>query len=360
MGQSGLLGCPMKYRCLPALWLCVPLFLTMASADDQQPADARPPKISKLTRMELVHLINAELVYVRSPFPMGREGLKLRKGVVTPNGAELQQKIAMWGPAAKNGDAVRITNVIVKDNYVHVEINGGPVKKQKWYQRISVGGAGGDTPIAPSDPQANARGSFVDVFFDPYVPEMTGNDFKQILRPVLDFDSKSQEEAYLETIPAKAKEAIQNHQVLVGMNREMVTYAKGRPPKKVREKQDEAEYEEWIYGDPPQDVEFVRFIGDEVVRLETMKVDGSKQVKTEKEINLEPVTKVAQQDESGRPPTAPSLHRPGEESNTPLPPDRTTPGSAPRPVPPPDAGPTSSPNFRPSVSQSLAAPATRL
>ena len=82
------------------------------------------------------------------------------------------------------------------------------------------------------------------------------------------------QEAYLETVPPKVKEAIQNHQVLVGMNHEMVTYAKGRPPKKVREQDGETEYEEWIYGDPPQDVEFVRFMGDEVVRLETMKVDG--------------------------------------------------------------------------------------
>ena len=132
---------------------------------------------------------------------MGRSGLKLRNGQVTPSGAELQQLVAMWGPAAKNGDAVRITNLIFKDNYVHVEINGGPIKKQKWYERISVGGAGGETPIAPSDTNANARGSFVDVYFEPYVPEMTGQQFKVLLRPVLDFDSKSREEAYLETVP---------------------------------------------------------------------------------------------------------------------------------------------------------------
>jgi len=228
----------MKYRRLAALLaLCV--LLAVASAAGQEAAassqNAKAPKISKQTRMDLVRLINAELVYVRSPFPMGKDGLKLRDGVVTPSGAELAAKMAMWGPAAKNGDAVRITNVIFKDNMVHVEINGGPVKKTKWYQRISVGGAGGETPVAPSDSNANARGSFVDVYFDPYIPEMTGQAFKKVLRPVLDFDSKSTEEAYLETIPPKAKEAIENHKVLVGMNREMVTYAKGRPPKKVRE-----------------------------------------------------------------------------------------------------------------------------
>jgi len=340
----------MKYLRLAA-WLVsfFALFLSLAHAGDQN--SGRAPKMSKQTRIELIRLLNAELVYVRSPFPMGRQGLKLRNGTVSPSGAELQQMVAMWGPAAKNGDAVRITAITFKDNLIHVEINGGPTKKQKWYQRISVGGAAGETPIAPTDPGVNARGSFVDVYFDPYVPEMTGQDFKQILRPVLDFDSKSVEEAYLETVPPKAKEAIQNHKVLVGMNREMVTYAKGRPPKKIREKEDETEFEEWIYGDPPRDVEFVRFIGDEVVRLETMKVDGTKLVKTDKEISLDPVTKVAQQQaDEPRPATAPSLRRPGEEAEhtvgTP-----TAPGPAPRNpnpgrTPDPDP-PSSTPNLVP-------------
>jgi hypothetical protein len=273
--------------------------------------------------------------------------LKLHNGVVTPRGPELAQMVSVFGPAAKNGDAVRITGIVFKDNYVHVEINGGPVKKQKWYERISVGGAGGQTPVAPSDSNANARGSFVNVYFDHYVPEMTGQDFKQILRPVLDFDSKSVEEAYLETVPPKAKAAIENHQVLVGMNREMVTYAKGRPPKKVREKEDETEFEEWIYGEPPKDVEFVRFIGDEVVRLETMKVDGTKLVKTDKELELDPVTKVAKQQDEPKPTGTPTLRRPGEESDSPVSHTPTAPGTTRRPTGVPDPGPTNSPNVLP-------------
>jgi hypothetical protein len=355
IGKIGSSGCCMKYVRLPALLLSLTVLLPGAFAGDQQPA-AKPPKMTKQTRMEIVRLVNAELVYVRSPFPMGKDGLKLRDGVVTPSGAELAQMMAMWGPAAKNGDAVRITNVIFKDNMVHVEINGGPVKKTKWYQRISVGGSGGETPIAPTDANANARGSFVDVFFDGYVPEMTGSEFKQLLRPVLDFESKSREEAYLETVPPKAKEAIENHRVLVGMNREMVTFAKGRPPKKVREREEDTEFEEWIYGEPPQDVEFVRFVGDEVVRLETMKVNGTKLVKVDKEIELEPVTKVAKDEDTGRPPNAPTLHRPGEESDTPLP-GASTQGTAPRrPTNIPDPGTTTSPNFSPSLSLNLASP----
>ena len=103
-----------------------------------------------------------------------------------------------------------------------------------------------------------------------------------MLRPVFDFDAKSAVEAYLDTVPPKLKDAIKAHQVLVGMNREMVIYSKGRPPTKTREKDGEIECEEWIYGEPPADVDFVRLVGDEVVRLESMKVDGEKVVHTKK------------------------------------------------------------------------------
>ena len=219
----------------------------------------------------------------------------------------------MWGPAAKPGDQARITDVEIKGDFIHFEFNGGPIKKQKWYQRIEIQGAGGSTPVAPSDSNANARGSFVDVYFDKYVPEMTGPELKQVLRPVLDFDAKSPLEAYLETVPPKIKDAIKNHHVLVGMNREMVMYAKGRPPKKLREQADEVEYEEWIYGEPPHDVEFVRLSGDEVIRVETMKVSGEKVVRNEKEVEIQ--TKVAAADEPApeRPASAPTLRRPGED-----------------------------------------------
>src|SRR6202451_1505484 len=112
-----------------------------------------------------------------------------------------------------------------------------------------------------------------------------------MLLPVLDFNAKNKEQAYLDTVPPKAKEAIQAHHVLVGMNQEMVLHARGKPPKKVRERDGDTQYEEWIYGEPPADVDFVRFVGDEVVRVETMKVGGEKIVRTEKEVILEKADK---------------------------------------------------------------------
>jgi hypothetical protein len=298
------------------------------------------PRISRGTREEIVHAFNEELVYIRARFPMGRTGLKLKDGTVSPSGQELEHLMALWGPAVKPGDRARISDVVIKDNYIRFEINGGPIKKQKWYQHITIVGANNSSvPVSPSDSSANARGSFVDLYFDKYVPEMTGPELKELLRPVFDFDAKTGLEAYLETVSPQIKDAIKNHHVLVGMNHEMVIYAMGRPPKKVRETANEVEYEEWIYGMPPQDVDFVRFVGDEVVRVETMKVDGQKIVRVEKEVDLGAATVAKKQAE--RPANAPTLRRPGEEMPDSNP---ANPSSLPPVAPlPPPGGPDSGP-----------------
>src|ERR1700745_3482253 len=89
--RSALLGCFMKSRRITALSALVLVLTLPALAGDSPQA----PKLSKQTRLELEHLFNAELVYVRTPFPMGKDGLRLKNGVVTPNGAELEQKLTM-------------------------------------------------------------------------------------------------------------------------------------------------------------------------------------------------------------------------------------------------------------------------
>jgi hypothetical protein len=332
------------YRLAAIALALVLTFSSLAIADN-----TTAPKISKETRQEIIHAFNDELVYIRTIFPMGTTGLKLRDGTVTPSGPELQPLLALWGPAVKPGDRARISSIFIKDNYIRLEINGGPIKKQKWYQRIEVGGALGGGPIAPTDPSANAHGSFVDLYFDKYVPEITGPELKEMLRPVFDFDAKSSLEAYLETVPPKVKEAIKNHQVLVGMNHDMVLYAKGRPPRKLRERApgavEDVDYEEWIYGTPPQDVDFVRFVDDEVVRVETMKVDGQKIVRVEKEVDLG-AAEVAKKQETS-PASAPTLRRPGEEMPDTNPQNPTNPSNLP-PVAPPSGGNGPDLNARPS------------
>lgn len=317
---------------LPAALMLPLLLLTSLSLADNasQSAATSPAKpipataMTKESRMAVIRTLNAELVYIRTAFPMGEKGLRLKDGVISPSGPALQNLLAAFGPSVKPGEQARISNVVIRDKSIVFEINGGPRKKTKWYQRITISGSGGETPVAPTDQDANARGSFVELQFDRRVPDVSPADLKTLLRPVFDFDAKSAVESYLETVPPKVKEAIQNHRVLVGMNREMVVYSKGKAEKKIRERDGEVEYEEWIYGEPPKDVEFVRLVGDEVVQMKIMKIDGERILRTQKEVDLSApygagANTVAADGE--KPSTAPShrptLRRPGEEDANP-------------------------------------------
>ncbi|HWR37056.1 MAG TPA: hypothetical protein VN622_14430 [Clostridia bacterium] len=283
---------------------------------------ADKPKISDDTRKQLIRDFNAEAVFVKTFFPIGKVGLRIEEGVITPSEAEVRQLISNFGPAAKPGDRVRITSVRFVKKGILFELNGGPVKKKKWYERIEVSSIGGTRAPADRDPNnenLNARGSYVLLAFKDYVPDLTSAQVKDLLAPVLDFNARTQAEAYQKTLPPKLQEAIKNHHALVGMDREMVTYAKGRPPRKHREREGATDYEEWIYGEPPNDVEFIRFQGDEVVRIELMKVDGEKIVRTDREFDanagISTLAKKEEKEEQKK--TGPTLMRPGEQPAAP-------------------------------------------
>lgn len=299
------------------------------------PIPANAPKMSKQTRYQIIRDFETQVVYSKTVFPMGTKGLKLEDGKTTPGGSELQQMIAIYGPAIKPGDPAQISFVQIKDNYIHFDLNGGAIRRKKWYQHIEIAGANGEG-ITPGGNQTiqNPHGSYLEIYFNKYVPEMTPQQLRNLLYPVLDFNARSKEQAYLDTVPPNVKKAILEHRVLVGMDPEMVLYAMGRPPKKDRERDGDTEYEEWIYGEPPQDVNFVRFEGGEVVRLEIMKVGGEKIVRTQKEVFLEKPEKEAKAEQEERPANAPSLRRPGEDSqDVPKPHEG---GIVPTPMPPPD------------------------
>ncbi len=325
-----------------AAWLFIPFLFASALASDTA------KHLTKEERIEIIRGLNAERVFARVLFPMGKTELTLKNGsIVAPKEGELRQLLADNGPAAKPGDRALITNVEFRGNGIRFEINGGPRKRQKWYQRVQVGGMGGTVPLSQGDTTNNPHGSYVDLQFEKFIPSLTPTQVKQMLAPVLDFNAQSAAEAYLKTLPPKVSNAIKDHKVLVGMDREMVSMAKGRAPKKVRERDGNVEYEEWIYGAPPQEVEFVRLVGDEVVRVETMKVDGEKIVRTAKEVEIKKPEAVAQsQEPQPRPANAPTLRRPGEQPTdaqpaggiAPLP--RPAPGDTPTSAPTPGSDPT--------------------
>lgn len=330
-------------RLLVLLALCFSGVSTAVAADKENSA------VAEQHRVELIRTFNSDLVFIRTQFPMGKVGLTIKDGKIIPEGEKLNQLLALWGPSVKPGDRAMITKFEIRNDKLHFEINGGPVRKTKWYQHVQVGvnGAGG-TPGGPVDPINNPRGSYVDLAFDHHIPDLTVEQVKQMLWPVFDFDSKSPLDAYLETVPPKVKDAIKNHQVLVGMNREMVIYAKGHPEKKTREKDDQGtDYEDWIYGEPPHDVDFVRVVGDEVVRVETMKVGGEKVVRTEREVDLNGPTVASAAQKEDKPVKAPTLRRPGEDA-----PASHPAGGATGPTPVPDIPQPPQPQYQSRIGDS--------
>ncbi len=297
----------------------VTLILAVA-APAQSPTSQQ--RMTSQTRYAVVRMLNAELVFARKPFPMGHKGLVVKAdGEVAPAPGELGRLLVQHGTAARPGERVKITNVVIRDDKIIFDINGGPKKKKKWYQRIQFSGMGGSAS-APQDTNEFSRGSAVTLEFKGFVPEMSVDRVKALLEPVFDFTAKSAAQAYMDTLPPNVRDAVRDHRVLVGMNREMVQYSKGRPPRKIREKEGDLEYEEWIYGEPPQDVEFIRLVGDEVVQVKIMKMAGEKIVRTEKEVFLESdgasVTAAASTEAApatpppGGPQKQPTLRRPGE------------------------------------------------
>lgn len=323
-----------------AAFLLLPLALI--AGDNKQPASS--DRMTAQTRLLVMRDLQAERVFVRTVFPRGDSGLTIKNGKITPNEQQVASLVAEHGFAAKPGDRVIITNIEFKEKSIVVEINGGGKKHQKWYQHVSIGAGGSTTPIGGAPQSLEANGSMVILSFDKYVPEMTGEQVRQLLAPVFDFKALTEAEAYEKTLPPKVRAAIKNHQVLVGMDRDMVIYSKGRPPKKIRDKDDKGvDYEEWIYGEPPQEVQFVRFEGTFVTRLEIMTVDGQKLVRTEREVDLpSEETQVATKKEEPKPTNAPTLRRPGEQpedqsAQPPLPyppPTNGSPGGGPGSVPP--------------------------
>ncbi|MDP9269273.1 MAG: hypothetical protein M3P27_13255 [Acidobacteriota bacterium] len=305
---------PSVLLALSALLLAPQLF---ADGNDTAAKPTPTAPITIDTRYSIVRMLNAERVFVKKPFPQGEKGLAIRDGQVTPDDRTLISLVANKGPAARPGERAQITNIEFRDNKIIFEINGGPKKKAKWYQRISIAGSAGETPIAPG-PNPNAKGSFVALTFDKYVPNLTVEQVKQMLLPVFDFGAgKSATGQFEQSLPPKVRSAVKNHEALVGMNRELVVTAIGRPSQKIREKDGEIEYEEWLYGTPPADMQFIRFIGDEVTQIKIMKQDGTKIVRTEREVDFPNAgaSAVAQRAPAPKPASAeqrPSLRPAGE------------------------------------------------
>jgi hypothetical protein len=225
------------------------------------------------TRLELIRVLQSEQGFAMRPFPGGHKGLTLQaNGFLDPAGEAYLDMVTSSGLSSKPGDRLVLSDVKIERNRIVFDLNGGPDPKHRFLRHIQIGmGPDVSGPVVQDDGQA-PTGSRLSLTFAGHIPELTGSEVKALLAPLISFDLKTPIQAYTDTLPAKLKEAILDHQVWVGMSTDMVLFAKGQPDAKSREMEGQMPFEEWIYGKPPKDVEFVRVNGNRVIRVEVAKI----------------------------------------------------------------------------------------
>ena len=280
--------------------------------------------LTERTRQQLIRTFQADEAFAVRPLPLGTRGVVLHaNGPLNPSGEAYAQELEKYGVSSKPGDRVVISKFEVKPDRILFEFNDGPEKHHHIMQHIEVGGMGGMAPLAQDDGHVPI-GSRMVLVFNKFVPEMTASQVRSLIAPMIDFSLKTPVEAFADTLPPKLKSAVMNHEVLVGMNREMVLKAVGQPDQKVREMDGQMPFEEWIYGQPPHQVQFVRFNGNRVIRLEIADVGQPPVIRDKDEtdgyfagqfvhqvrLGDAPATAPGQEH---APAPAPSLRKPGED-----------------------------------------------
>jgi hypothetical protein len=305
-------------------------------------------KLTPRGHRELIMAFTAEQGFARRALPLDTHGLVLRaNGELKPDGLDYEAMLQRKGVSSKPGDRLVISDIKIEEDKIVFLFNGGPDHKHKFLRHVEVGGGMGTGPVVRDDGQEPV-GSRLTLTFEKYVPDITPDQLRALIQPVMDFNVKTPMEAYVDTLPPKLKEAILNHHVLVGMDRKMVIYALGQPRDKTRESDNGVAFEEWIYGEAPQPTQFVRFIGDKVVRVEVAAIGQDLIVRKQDEtggyvadgsvheVKMGDAAPSSSEGDSSKR-QAPSLRLPGEElPGTVQPvakPDQ--PDAKPQPLPPP-------------------------
>ncbi len=321
-----------------ALLVCAPLsgaqvfVVGMKTATADVTTEFHPTRVSlpdkpldERGRLDLIRNLEAEQGFAHRELPLGAGVTLLANGNMTPRDAEYRRMLYEKGQSASPGDRVEVSHLEFRADRIVIDFNGGPYAKHRFLSHISIN----NMQLAQQGPIAT--GCRVTLVFEGGVPDVTAAEVKALLDPVVDFKARTSSEAYADTLPPKVREAIEAHEILVGMNRRMVLAAVGEPKTKHREHtkaedEDSAYFEEWIYGDPPQPTRFVRFQHDRVVRLEIAAIGKPLEIHERNEVGtpagptLEARTLVNGDvhagPESGGQAKAPTLRKPGEAAET--------------------------------------------
>ena len=223
-------------------------------------------KLTEDQRIEILRGLSSEYAKIKVLLPRTKKALE-----ITSEGkwdaAKWKEAQNEFGLAGRVGDLIQVTHLEIDKDRIVLELNGGMKSGKKWYDHVQIGMGTQTNPIGQG-PATNApAGTTVALTFGGPIGEVTSADIKKMLQPVLDFEKSSVTENYVDTLPEPVKEAVRSKKVIEGMNRDQVILAVGKPAHKSRESKEGAEYEDWIYGEPPGRVMFVTFTGDKVVKV---------------------------------------------------------------------------------------------
>jgi hypothetical protein len=249
---------------------------------DQQPAAAAgsaTPNLSgtlqESSKLSLIRYVSGEFAKAVKAMPAGKDGFIVSVGA-PPNTEQLERAVATHGAAVNPGDNVQISKLEFHDHQIVVDLNGGGRGRKRLRDRIHLEMGGMPTAQTTSTQQdagppglQPGMGSTLFLEFSKPLPDLSPDDLKKILSPFLDFNKqRSASVMWIDTLPPDIKKAIQERQAILGMDREMVVAAVGKPDHKVRERDpDGNDIEDWIYGQPPSKTVFVRFTGDKVTSI---------------------------------------------------------------------------------------------
>jgi hypothetical protein len=261
----------------------IPLFpsfeptVTDAQSTTPTKTKAKSATLQEASKLELIRYVSGEFAKAVKPMPAGKEGFLIYVGKPI-NSEMLDRAVATHGAAVNTGDNVQITRLEFREHQIIVDVNGGGRgKKKSWRDRIHLEMGGiptvTTTTTAPNPGPPGLQpgmGSTIFLEFNKPLPDLSPDDLKQLLSPFLDFSrERSAAVQWVDTLPPEMKKAIQERRPVVGMDREEVVAAIGKPDHKVRERDAEGnDIEDWIYGSPPEKTVFVRFSGERVTKIE--------------------------------------------------------------------------------------------
>jgi len=258
----------------------IPLLPDLLTTDPQQgtggakPAGSKATSLTEPSKLALIRFVSGEFAKVKRPIPGGKEGFILYTDKPI-NQEYLDRVIATHGAAINIGDNAQITKLEFREHMIVVDLNGGGRPKRNWRDRIQIGIGSPTYPQATTTTQGQetgppgfqpGMGGTLFLQFPKEIPDLSPDELKTILSPFLDFArERSAAVHWIDTLPPEMKKAITERHAVLGMDREEVVAAMGKPDRKVRERDAEGyDTEDWIYGHPPDKTIFVHFRGDKV------------------------------------------------------------------------------------------------